>query len=112
MYKEQINQIDLYDINIYCSGEGYLSVIAVELKEDGDNYQSNHSKTITLNIPMDEEHYDIIAYLLDTEEWQDRDWTDYDFWDTTNWLLEGDTPFMIKTWVRSLPYYTPEKVGE
>ena len=105
------NQIDLYDINIWCNTEGVLNLTAVELKEDGDNYQSNHAKTITLPIPMDEKHHDVIAYLLDSEEWEDRDWIDHDYWNTTNYLLEGDTPFMIKTWVRSLPYYTPEKVG-
>lgn len=106
------NQIDLYDINVWCSQEGVLSVSAYELKEDGDNYQTNSYKYTTLNIPMDEEHKDIVSYLLDREDWQGENWIDYDFWDTTNWLLEGDTPFLIKTWVRSLPLYTPEKVGE
>lgn len=111
MYKEQMNQIDLYDVNVWCNEEGVLMLTAVELKEDGDNYQSNHSKSITLDIPMDEKHKDIIAYLLDNENWQDQKWMDYDYWDTTNWLLEEESPFALKVWVRSLPYYTPEKVG-
>ena len=105
------NQIDLYDINVWCNTEGVLTVSAVELKEDGDNWQSNHAKRTHLDIPMDEENHAVVAYLLDNENWQDQNWMDYDYWDTTNWLLEEESPFMLKVWARSLPYYTPEKVG-
>lgn len=105
--------IDLYDINIYCAGDGIVSLSAYELKEDAKGtYSTNTSKCITLNIPMDEMHWNEVAYLLDSEEWEDQDWEDYDYWNTTNYLLEGEAPFMIAVWVRSLPFYTPEKVEE
>jgi hypothetical protein len=115
MYKEQMNQIDLYDINIWYSGDDTLSITAYELAEDSEGtYRTNTTKYNTLSIPMDESHREVVAYLLDNEDWEQMDWEvleDYDKWDTTNYLLEGEPPFMIRVWVRSLPYYTPEKVG-
>jgi hypothetical protein len=111
MYKEQMNQIDLYDINIWCGGEGFLTITAYQLQEDKEGkYATDTSKYLFLNVPMDEKHHEVIAYLLDSEEWEEQDWEDHDYWNTTNYLLEGETPFMIKVWVRSLPYYTPKKV--
>jgi|LakMenEpi03Aug12_release.lakeMendotaPanAssembly.Ray.scaffolds.fasta_scaffold1143150_1 hypothetical protein len=109
------NDIDLYDINVWYSGDDTLSITAYELADDSEGtYRTNTTKYNTLSIPMDESHKEVIAYLLDNYDWEEMDWEvleDYDKWDTTNWLLEEESPFMLKVWARSLPYYTPEKVG-
>jgi len=105
--------IDLYDINIYCAGDGILSLSAYRLQEDAKGtYATDTSNYLTLAIPMDEKHHDVVAYLLDTEDWEEEDWEDHDYWNTTNYLLEGEAPFMVAVWVRSLPFYTPKKVEE
>jgi hypothetical protein len=109
-----INAIDKYDINIYVI-DNVLHLLAYELSKTSTGfYTCDYEKEIALLIPMDNQHHEEIAYLLDSEEWNDgeHDWEEYDEWETTDYLKEGNTPFLIKTWVRSLPEYIPRKANQ
>jgi len=103
--------IDVYDINIYCSNN-ILHLTAyklVRLGYDGNTLRSEMNESVTLRLPMDEAHFEEVAYLLDSEDWffDVEEWDEYDFWDTTDYLKVGNTPELIKNWVESLPPYTP-----
>ena len=102
----------IYDINVSCIEKGVLILLAAENREHyGEIYPTFRSTSI--EIPMDAEHHDEVAYLLNCEYWDEEykleDWIDHDEWHTTDWLYEGDTPIMIKEWVDSLPTYINER---
>jgi 2-polyprenyl-6-methoxyphenol hydroxylase-like FAD-dependent oxidoreductase len=102
--------IDLYDVNVYCDGD-VLFVTAYELKQDKSGaYATNTDRYATLPIPMVDENHQLIAYLLDNEEWQEQEWEDYDFWHTVDYLIEGNIPPRIAEFVTSLPFYAPVQV--
>ena len=106
--------IDQYDINIYVS-DNVLHLLAYELSVTNDgSYICDYEEETALLIPMDKQHHEEIAYLLDSEEWNDgeHDWEEYDEWNTTDYLKVGNTPAIIRTWVESLPEYTPRKANQ
>jgi hypothetical protein len=106
MTQEQANNI--YDINVSCIKKGVLILRAVEnleyLAQNGHIHPTFRSTS--LEIPMDADHHDEVAYLLDCEYWDEEykleDWINYDERHTTDWLKEGDTPTRIKEWVEIL----------
>ena len=102
--------IDLYDVNVYCDGDR-LFVTAYELKQDASGkYATNTDRYATIDFEMTESNHDVIAYLLDNEEWDGEDWEDYDFWHTVDYLIEGNIPPRIAEFVSLLPFYEPVKV--
>lgn len=100
----------LYDINVYVDGDEILNLSAYELLIQGEGFTTNTEKYHTLKIPMTRQYHEEIAYLLDNEDWVGEDWEDHDWWHTTEYLTEGDTPVMLKEWVESLPNYELKEI--
>lgn len=96
-----------YDYNIYVL-DGVLSLSAYQLEIAPNGHTQIRTDNFkTLDIPMIESNKDEIAYLLDSEEWEDDayGWDEYDAWRGCDYLTEGDTPAMIAEWVNRLPEY-------
>lgn len=96
-----------YDYNIYVL-DGVLSLSAYQLEMTRDGYiQMRTDNYITEHYPMTEENHDVIAYLLDNEEWDNdiAEWDECDIWRDKGYLTEGDAPVMITEWLDNLPEY-------
>ena len=95
-----------YDYNVYVS-EDVLSLCAYEQELSATGQlQTRTDKYKTLKIELTEANHEEIAYLLNTEDWQDdNEWNEYDSWHDLNYLIEGDTPEVIKNWLDKLPEY-------
>lgn len=96
-----------YDFNVWIS-EGILALCAYELEETGDGLQCRTDKFLVKDFEMIEQNHDVIAYLLDNEEWNNGDvseWDEYDDWFDVAYLTQGDTPAIITEWVNNLPEY-------
>lgn len=103
----------LHDIEV-CVEDDTLQVIPYRLEisyENGTPYFSADTSTegqaeiFECDI-TDKKNADLIAYILDLEEWQMRgDWDGYSAWDTTEYLTKGKTPSKIKAWLKRLPEY-------
>jgi hypothetical protein len=106
-----------YDLNVYVV-DGVARLSAYEYTySDSDDPQpngTNTSKFTTLEIPMDKEHADEVAFLLSDEEWQAESvdaWQEYDSpWENMAWL--DTAPESIKAWGQALAEYEPETQHE
>lgn len=101
----------VYDINIYIEDDE-LRMVAYKLMIDSNNNltadtssEGQTGETFTRKL-SDKRSRGIISYLLDLDEWEMRgNWDGYDWWHTTDYLQEGDTPAPIKEWYESLDPY-------
>lgn len=102
----------VYDIHLFTEDdEDVLQVIPYRLQIGNDSYftqdYSVDTGDLILRLPMHDKRYrDAIGYILDVENWHEvREYWDVDFWDTTDYLRQGDTPPVIKRWLDKLPAY-------
>ena len=97
-----------YDFNTYVL-DGITHVCAYQIEISSGGYvQTRTDNFITLSIDMTKENRDVIAYLLDNDEWDEEDlsnWNEYDKWYDESYLTEGDAPVMITEWLDNLPEY-------
>lgn len=101
-----------YDFNLWAPEDDMLTLSAYEFEYDNEGYLStNHSKWITLEIPVTPENADTIKWLLHMFLGQDGVdsgvYQDLDAWDgdAGNFTHES-APAVIREWAKNLPEYT------
>jgi hypothetical protein len=108
---QDLGAVNEYDYNLWASDNSVLRLTAYELTycENGKTVTgTNHEQYVTLEIPLTEENGEVVAYLLDTEDWRDQDWTDFDDWVGRDHLTAGVPPKMITDFLDSLTAYVPD----
>ena len=103
-----------YRINIEVT-DGYLTITPykVELNYLGDStvFTTSYERPSTrsnhiFKCRMNQANHDVISYVLDSEEWQNRTyWDGYSEWEYTTYLTVGETPDKIQKWLAKLPRY-------
>lgn len=96
---------EYYDLNVYSSEDGELSLSAYEWEYDPEGFlQTNSSKyyTITFTAPKDIKE---IEFLLDDLYVNHYPLTDYDVWVDIDAVLNKNTPKAIYDFLDSLPIY-------
>lgn len=107
----------LYDIEI-CVEDGVFKIIPYKLELAYDNgvpffstdtSEAGQAKVFQCKL-TDKRNRDLIAYVLDLEEWNETRtyWDGFSEWQTTEYLTVGDTPARISKWADSLPEYKLE----
>lgn len=105
----------LHDIEI-CVEDDVFKIIPYKLKvvysNQGEPYfeadTSTEGQSNMFSCALkDKRNRDVIAYVLDLEEWDTTRtyWEGFSEWNTTEYLTEGDVPARIQKWLKSLPEY-------
>lgn len=94
---------------------GYLEILPykLELNYLGDStvFTTSFERPTTrsqhkFKCAMTKANHDVISYVLDSEEWQNRgSWDGYEAWEYTTYLTVGVTPDKIQKWLAKLPRY-------
>lgn len=100
----------LHDVNIVIE-DGKLNIYPykLEMSKDGPWFTGDYStygQGPTFSCAFNKRNHEIIAHILDLEEWEMRgSWDGYDSWDTTEYLAKGEPPARIQKWLDKLPEY-------
>jgi len=107
----------VYDIEI-CVEDGLFKIVPYKLEIAYDNgapflstdYSAPLKKRIFKCNLTDSRNRDLIAYVLDSEEWNETRtyWDGFSEWHNTGYLTVGDVPARISKWLNSLPEYKLE----
>ena len=99
-----------YDFNLWAPEDNLLTLSAYEFEYNSEgDLSTNHSKWITLELPVNPENMETIKWLLDLF-YGDKDYgvyQDMDAWDgdARNFTHES-APAVIREWAKNLPEYT------
>ena len=101
----------VYDWNIYVRDYSTLTVSAYPLitDSDGDAVQTDSSKWVSLYLPMNSEHSETIAYLLEDADWSKSVWEDHDAWVAEDFLTCPEAPAVVRAFVDSVRQLTTEQ---
>lgn len=99
----------LRDIEVYVDGTT-LNVIPYKLELNADGYfspdTSDSGQGERLEIEMNDENHNEVAYVLDLEQWKMRlTWDGFSEWNTTEYLTKGEAPARVKEWLDRMPEY-------
>tara|TARA_B110000503_G_scaffold49712_1_gene80688 strand:+ start:1523 stop:1975 length:453 start_codon:yes stop_codon:yes gene_type:complete len=109
----------LFDVNVYVI-DGLVNVIFYKLiyadSQDGsiigaDTSESGEVGRVVLNLhTTDPVEMDAIRYALDSEEYNNRqltEWEEYDAWNASTWFMLGNSPEIFSNFYNSLAEYEP-----
>lgn len=101
----------VYDWNIYVKDYSTLTVSAYPLitDSDGDVVQTDSSKWVSLYLPMNSDYSEVIAYLLEDENWKQSAWEDHDAWVAEDFLTCAEAPAIVQAFVKSVNQLTVEQ---
>ena len=108
---QNLGAVREYDFNIWASDNSTLRLTAYELTYcNGKVTGTNTEQYVTLDVPMDTEHHDVVAFLLDGyKDWQDENWTDHDEWTGETELRRDGVPKMVTDFLDELTAYVPDE---
>lgn len=110
----------LFDVNVYVLN-GKVNVIFCRLIYSdelngniigADTSDAGLAGKLVLNIhDRTEDGMEAIRYALDSEDYDDRslnEWEEYDYWNTSQWFLQGNTPKIFREFYDGLEPYEPQ----
>lgn len=110
----------LFDVNVFVIN-GMVNVIFYKLiyadslngKIVGaDTTNNGVAGRVQINIhSQDYEEIEAIRYALDSDSYDDRplnNWEEFDYWNTSEWFMQGESPKIFREFVNGLQEYEPE----
>lgn len=110
----------LFDVNVYVI-DGVVKVIFYKLIYadamngtivGADTTEKGEAGRIELNIhSQNREEIEAIRYALDSDDYDDRplnEWEEFDYWNTSEWFMQGESPKIFRDFTNGLQEYEPE----
>jgi len=93
-----------YDWNIYVRDYDTLSVTAypLVLNAEGDAVGTDNSNFLSLHVPLNFAHDEVVSYLLGTTKWENEVWIDHDDWVAEDFLNCPEAPAVVQGFVKTI----------